>query len=281
MSTSEQFVIHQIFYDESSKRMLDPGFVPLDNTSNERPDWYEFWVIREFLLNTVLQEDTWYGIFSPKFRHKTGLDATSVLNFVEYYSPSTDVAIFSPGWDQIAYFQNPFEQGDFWHPGLLDLSQQFLVSVGIDVDLRTLVTDSSTTVFSNYVVAKAAFWREWLRIANFFFDYVEYGREPLSVGLRSTTSYGSADRQRPMKVFIQERFASLVLACGNFRVKAIDLSGNLPIFTRLFCDDVPTRRLLHTCELLKRQYRATHDEDYRRMYTKIRALVPTAFDRLD
>ena len=31
--------------------------------------------------------------------------------------------LFSHAWDQIAYFQNPFFQGDFFHPGLLDLSQ--------------------------------------------------------------------------------------------------------------------------------------------------------------
>jgi hypothetical protein len=39
--------VFQIFYDDRSRRSLDGGFIPLDNTRNERPDWFEFWVIRD------------------------------------------------------------------------------------------------------------------------------------------------------------------------------------------------------------------------------------------
>ena len=37
------------FFDEATRALLDPGFLPLDNTANRRPEWYELWVIREFL----------------------------------------------------------------------------------------------------------------------------------------------------------------------------------------------------------------------------------------
>src|SRR5471030_756581 len=101
MGNKQQLFIYQIYYDESSRRMLDTGFIPLDNTSNERPDWFEFWVIRRFLLNTPLQEGAWYGFFSPKFRIKTGLDSNQVLGFFEHFAAHTDVALFSPRWDQV------------------------------------------------------------------------------------------------------------------------------------------------------------------------------------
>ena len=42
--------IHQIYYSEQTRAELDPGFLPLDNSANERPDWREYWPIRRFLL---------------------------------------------------------------------------------------------------------------------------------------------------------------------------------------------------------------------------------------
>ena len=47
--------IYQIYYDEASRAALDPGFLPLDNTANLRPDWYEFHVIKKFLENNHLE----------------------------------------------------------------------------------------------------------------------------------------------------------------------------------------------------------------------------------
>src|SRR5438552_3736606 len=100
MHRRQRFVIHQIFYDDSSRWMLDPGFIPLDNTSNERPDWFEFWVILRFLHETQLEEDAWYGFVSAKFHAKTGLDSKRVMDFLELHAAEAEVALFSPGWDQ-------------------------------------------------------------------------------------------------------------------------------------------------------------------------------------
>ena len=275
MSDRQQFLVHQIYYDESSRRTLDPGFIPLDNTSNERPDWFEFWVIRRFLTDTPLREDAWYGFLSPKFHAKTGLDSNQVFDFLQRFSAQADVALFSYAWDQIAYFLNPFEQGEFWHPGLLDLSQRYFSTIGIDLDLKNLVTHSLTTVFSNFIVAKAEFWRRWLGIANALFELVERGDCGLSAEIGSPTSYVSNRSPFSMKTFIQERFASVLLIQGTFRVVALDLSYNGPIFTHLFRDEFRTRRLLQACDLLKQQYTASGDRDYIHMYRKLRALVPT------
>jgi len=113
-----QSYIYQIFYDDLSKQNLDKGFIPLDNSSSEHPDWYEFWPILRFLRETPLNDGVWYGFLSPKFGTKTRLDSTMVYEFLQRYSHA-DAAIFNAGWGQIAYFLNPFEQGDCWHPGLL------------------------------------------------------------------------------------------------------------------------------------------------------------------
>ena len=49
-----------------------------------------------------------------------------------------------------------------------------------------------------------------------------------------------------------------------------DMSQYVPIFTRLFNNDLPTRRMLETCNLLKEKYSMTLEDDYLKMYKKIR-----------
>lgn len=275
MLKDNKIFVYQIYYDQASKQLLDPGFIPLDNTSNERPDWFEFWVIRDFLNNQQLEENAWYGFLSPKFQAKTGLKSNQVLGFVNTYAQQCDVALFSPCWDQSSYFQNPFEQGDIWHPGLFDLSQLFLDTVGMKLNIRSLVTDTSTTALGNYIVAKPIFWREWLDIANKFFEMVEKEENIISDRAANLTSYSSKSDLLPMKAFLQERLATAILAKNNFRTAAWDQSSfsYSPIFTRLFYDDLRTRRLLQACGLLKQQYNLSRDKDYFLVYQKLRKQI--------
>ncbi len=74
---------YQILNHYTSRQDLDPGFDVLDNSTNERPDWYEYWPIRKFLLNEPLDENAFYGFLSPKFKLKTNLGAADVVDFIQ------------------------------------------------------------------------------------------------------------------------------------------------------------------------------------------------------
>lgn len=58
MINKKKIFLYQIFYDKTSRGLIEPGYIPLDNSLNERPDWYEFWVIRKFLRNSTLDKDS-------------------------------------------------------------------------------------------------------------------------------------------------------------------------------------------------------------------------------
>lgn len=135
---------------------------------------------------------------SPKFSLKTGLSASKVISIVSRYRHEANVALFSPAWDQLAYFKNPFEQGEFRHPGLLELSQKFVNEVGLDVDLSTLITHSSTAVFSNFIIAKPVYWTKWLKIARQFYNFSQKN------SLGETSYLDSKNKLGPMKTFIQD-----------------------------------------------------------------------------
>ena len=271
--------VFQIFYSRETRKQLDAGFIPLDNRKNERPDWFEFWVIRNYLLQNKLEEDRWYGFLSPNFLKKTGVRSTDVHDLLNKVDDLCDVVLVSYGWDQISYFLNCFEQGEYWHPGLIDASEKFFQASGIDFDIRQYVGSTQNTVFSNFLFGKRNYWEKWLSLANSLFGYVESGNISLSKQASALTAYGSGENRAPMKAFIQERLASVLLATEKFRVLAADISGNLPVFDRLFLDSSRTRHLLYTCDIMKQQYCSSGDGRYLEMYWKIRQLVPLSGGR--
>jgi hypothetical protein len=276
-SMNKSNFIFQIFYDEPTKQALDPGFIPLDNTKNQRPDWFEFWVIKNFLESNLLVENSWYGFLSPSFFRKTGLKSDQIHNFVEHINDKGDVALITFAWDQIAYFQNPFEQGELWHPGITGLSQELLSQLNYDIDLKELVTHSLNFTFSNYIIAKAPYWKEWQAIAAKVFDLIENNRSEPAPDFRRLTSYGSKSNFAPIKAFIQERLPSIILDRNRFRTVAFNTSATFPIIERLFTDDPYSRALLQTCDFLKQRYCEERNPRFIDLYREIRSLIPVKF----
>jgi hypothetical protein len=118
--------IFQIFYDAKSHSDLDKGFIPLDNSSSEHPEFYEFWPILQFLRSNTLVEGHWYGFLSPKFHQKTGLSSAQLYKILGSISSRHQVFLAPYTLDQIIWFDNVFDQGDFWHPGLIQVAQAFV-----------------------------------------------------------------------------------------------------------------------------------------------------------
>jgi SAM-dependent methyltransferase len=202
--------LYQIAYSADTLARIEPEYLVLDNLSNERPDWFEYWPIRNFLLSQPLQEDAFYGFFSPKFGAKTNLTHTQVTAFVQAHAHHADVLLFSPHPDMGSFFLSVFEQGETFDPGLIEAYSAFLAHIGRTppLPLDRLMMDSRQVVFANFFVARPAFWREWLAINEPMFAICEGPDSPLKQALCVPTSYpGAAQR----KVFLQERAASLLL----------------------------------------------------------------------
>jgi hypothetical protein len=199
--------LYQIAYSPQTLAAIEPGYRVLDNMGNERPDWFEYWPIRRFLLNEPLDESAFYGFFSPKFRAKTHWAHADVVRFVQQHADKIDVALFSPQPDMGAFFLNVFEQAEAFDPGLIAAFETFLEQAGRAVPLRQLVMDSRQVVFSNYFVARPAFWHRWFELAERFFAVCEGEPTPLQQALTVPTSYDGVQR----KVFVMERIAPLLL----------------------------------------------------------------------
>ena len=203
--------IYQILNHYTKREDLDPGFLVLDNSANERPDWYEYWPIRKFLLNEPLDENSFYGFLSPKFKEKTNLGAAAAREFISIQSAATDVVLLSPSLHWTAYHLNVFKFGDAVHPGLLQVADRFFRQIGQPTNLHDLVTNSRNEVFSNYMIGKPRFWRAWLEITERLFDIAESPTDSLGAALRRPTRYRGGNSVQ-MKIFIMERIATWLLA---------------------------------------------------------------------
>lgn len=204
--------LHLIAYSDAVRAAIPEGWLVLDNLANPRPDWFEYWPMRQYLQNEVLDEQAFYGFFSPKFCDKTQLNLAQVQAFVQAHAQDTDVFLFSPQPDMGAFFLNVFEQGETFDTGLMAAYEAFLRTQGLNVHLGGLVMDSRQVCFSNYFIARPAFWRQWLQLNEALWAVCEGPDSPLKAALTFETSYpgpGGGGVQR--KVFLQERAASLLL----------------------------------------------------------------------
>jgi hypothetical protein len=212
--------LHLIAFNEATRAAIPAGWQVLDNQDNLRPDWFEYWPLRRWFAQRQaeggLDEQAFYGFFSPKFPSKTQLDHDDVVRFVHAHAAQADVMLFSPQPDMGAFFLNVFEQGETFDAGLIDAYEAFLAHIGRPAALRNLVMDSRQVVFSNYFVARPAFWREWLALNEPLFQVCEgldtTAPPELREALCRPTTYHGPTGPAERKVFLQERVASLLLA---------------------------------------------------------------------
>ncbi len=208
--------LHLIAYSDETHQQVQPPWLLLDNRANPRPDWFEYGPLRQTLLQANAEkswdEAAFYGYFSPKFSAKTGLGPAQVCSFVQQHAAQADVLLFSPQPDMGAFFLNVFEQGETFDPGLIEAYSTFLDSIGRSAPLRQMVMDTRQVCFSNYFVARPAFWRAWLQLNEALFAACEGPTTPLQQALTAATSYPGPNGGVQRKVFLQERAVSLLLA---------------------------------------------------------------------
>lgn len=263
--------IYQIYFDDHSRGMLDPGFIPFDNRLPVDRELYEFSVIYHFFKTHGFDENTYYGFLSPSFYNKTVVTSAQLLEFVQSNVGRYDAFFVSSGWDQIAYHKNVFYQGEYFHPGFMSVATEFFHAIGGN---SAKVSDSfsvfENTVFSNYVVANAKYWRAWLALADKFYEIYKSG---IVDSLHLPAKYAKTDTTQA--VFLQERLHSyLLMQHDDLQVLPYDTTRIGPMLLTMFVDTPLNRKLIRSCEALKCQFLSNGDVDainiYQQIQTKVR-----------
>jgi len=259
--------IFQIFYNEETFKNLDNAFIPYDNSASSFPDWYEYSAIREIFNRNSFGRTEYIGVLSPRFFEKTGLTGSEIIKIVE--SSKSDVISFSSRFDQIAYYKNPFFQGEFYHPGLFELSRQVFREIRLDVDLQTLVSDQSRTIFSHYFIAKRHVWQKYIAVAEKLFA-LSQGQSELARALNAPL-FHRAENHYTYKVFLIERLIAGVL-------EQLDLNASVCIdyrrFLRTFGALEPIFNDLLALEAFKSAFLKTRRPEYLNLFEFHRNRIP-------
>ncbi len=256
--------IYQILNHYTPREELDPGFEVLDNSGNEKPDWFEYWPIRKFLLSQALDENTFYGFLSPKFKLKTSLSSADVREFILAAGSAVDVVLLSPSIHNSAYYLNVFEHGDAEHPGLKRVAKALFDRLELFSDLDSLVSDSRNTVHSNYFIAKPRFWRAWLAINEKMYAIAETPGDALGEALCAPTTYRGATHVQ-MKIFVMERVATWLLTSGSEFTAAV----RDPFVARSRIYKLPVAVM---CDALKIAYATQGRSQYKDVFLLLRGL---------
>jgi hypothetical protein len=265
--------IFQIYYDAATHAQIDPGFIPLENPGNPRPDWREYWPMRNYLLANTLNENELYGFLSPSFHGKSLLTSAQVHEFINA-NPGYDIYSFSPLRQDSMCYLNVFEHGNRYHPGMVEVVDAFMRSIGVEIDYTGLVMDLRSTIFCNYFVAKPAFWEKWFAITERIFEVSEFEDSDLANRIKGLTEY----RQKSpvdMKVFIVERIASMIVALDpTLSVAHFDIE-KMPWSEITY---YPYRNEMMTANALKIAYAQTGNKTYLRNFFELRNQI---FEKCD
>ena len=260
--------IFQIFYSSETKKSLDPGFLPLDNMKNARADWREYWPIRNYLMNNLLDDDCLYGFFSPKFNAKTGLSANDCYEFIKGHSNDIDVFSFSPFFDLGAFYQNSFLQAISQHPDSGIAMEGGVKIIAPSCNISELVMHSGNNIYCNFFIATPSFWRAWLEKCELIWAECEANASVVAKGLNTVAD--THDSTALIKTFLIERVASLMIATNHsWSVKAFN-PFVLPLSHALIQHETPA---LIQMDALKIAYASQNRVEYLNFFKHFQNLV--------
>ena len=153
--------IHQIFYADTQRSLLDPAFTPYDNRLNPDPDWREYHVFRTEYRQDRVRDDAVTGYVSWKFGTKTRVRGSAFLDFIERH-PDRDVYFISPPWIEPTRFRNIWLQGEDSHPGIIGLVREVFRRCGIDCDPEKMDQPESQVLYCNYWAGTRRFWDAYM-----------------------------------------------------------------------------------------------------------------------
>ena len=216
--------IHQIYFDEQQKAVLDPDFIPYDNSNSDNPTLAEWWVIYKEFQNQSKTEP--WGFLSWRFYEKMRLTGNQVKRHITN-NPGYDVYIFNPCVPHEALFYNSWIQGDMHHEGLIEVTNYFLEKIEFPIDdVIETMTDRTNTVFCSNIIATNKFWKPYIEFTSKIFDLAKNDSWFFNKMFAPQRETDSAKLRHPRHLdlplfpFVQERLISLFLLQADLKVNA-------------------------------------------------------------
>ena len=159
-SVNNEIKIFQIYYESWQKDLLDPTFIPLDN-SKSNSELREVDVFARLAKSDLVKDTKFWGALSWRFAEKTGMTGQDVLKEI-LANPNYDIYFCNPEPEYEALYHNLWLQGAPSHPQFLEICQSFFKAVGLPIDALISIEPSSVSSSANYFIASPKFWGLYL-----------------------------------------------------------------------------------------------------------------------
>jgi len=162
----------------------------------------------------IHRKSNFTGLFSPKFRLKTGTTGRAFIDFVQA-NMDADACMINP-FPQMAYFSfNMWTHGDTFHPGLIERAQKLFDESGVDVNIANIGRQGPDTIcYCNFWVGTEQFWNEY--VGGILLPIAEFlEREPNHAVAKSVMVDTQHTVPAPFLPFIIERLFSTFLSSKN------------------------------------------------------------------
>jgi len=213
--------IRQIYFSAEQKPMLCKKFEPYDNSLfPESSHWYEYGVIRNSFKEKYHDTADFTGIFSWRFKQKTGILGKDFINFIKD-NPKYDVYFINPFPGEELIYPNIWLQGEKSHPGLLEIGNQIFRKLGENIQLEEIIFSRANIAYSNYWVGNANFWKKYMTFTLPIAKLIETDAEIRSKIFNRAKYHYDA----PYLPFIMERlFSTFLVLNKNIRSKKFSYS---------------------------------------------------------
>jgi len=154
-----------IYYNQETRAGIPSEFIPLDNCVPERNEIFEIEPILRFIVESEIENDSFYGFFSPKLFEKTGLCADDIFPIDEKEFKHYDIISISPYPISERWFKNPIHQGKQhgsfrWRFDCL-VSETKISAFELQEEFIYGTPNPKYFLYSHYFWAKGNFWKKW------------------------------------------------------------------------------------------------------------------------
>lgn len=204
------FKLFQIYFQRDQLKDIDPLLTPFDNTSNLRPELREYHSFKRILDEGHTSDLDAWGVFGPRWKDKIRYDAKEIFDTINSNSDH-DVFLFNHARIQHALTYSVWEQGEYYHKGIKEVSSYVLTQLGYNpIVLDEFMTDS-VVCYCSYFVAKKQFWLDYIDFLDKVYDELQKLPPEIDKVYKSSANY-SRDSSLNLFPFIVERmFSTFIL----------------------------------------------------------------------
>ncbi len=198
--------IFQIYFNENQLFRLDEQFIPYKNGKNSK--FYEFSLLLEIYEKKIYETADYSGVVSYKFNNKTGIKGEEFINFVRK-NPGYDVYFINPHPFLPYFYYNCWEQGEYWHPGLKNISSKLFKKMNFLESTNNLPRQTNDVLcYANFWIGNNNFWKKYGRLLKDIEIIIEKDIDIKKELFDNTFHYNEA----PIFPFVIERIFSTLLS---------------------------------------------------------------------